>query len=261
MVRKNTLIGLLSILLIISCSLFIHVYHQQQRIIEEQHSLIARLTHERGFTRVPHSEGMSSANIVAVRSDNHSGVIGKVYVEIKEGSGNVLINTNPFVEPTTQQSVREAVEVAEDYTRMNLTNNDVIIYFDINGTLIGGPSAGAAIAAAAIAALEGAEVKQDVAITGSIEEDGHIGHVAAVFEKAIAAEKTGMSLFLVPEGQKKLTYYEKKTKEYHLFGITFFRVYYVPEEIDLGEYMNGKMNVSEVSTIEDVVSYMLSYKS
>ncbi|KAF5417064.1 MAG: hypothetical protein C5S38_02240 [Candidatus Methanophagaceae archaeon] len=66
-----------------------------------------------------------------------------------------------------------------------------------------------------------------------------------------------MNLFLVPKGYKKLTYYEQKTKEYDIFGFTFVRSYYVQKEIDLGEHMKGKMDVEEVSTIEDVVAYMI----
>jgi predicted S18 family serine protease len=66
-----------------------------------------------------------------------------------------------------------------------------------------------------------------------------------------------MKLFLIPQGQKKLIYYEQEIEERNIFGITFTRVYYTPKEIDLGEYMEGKMDVEEVSTIGDVVAYMI----
>jgi len=102
-------------------------------------------------------------------------VIGTVHVALKAGTGNVLVNTNPFVEPDTQYSVREAVEVAENFTNMNISNKDIIISFDINGTVIGGPSAGAATTVTAIAAMEGKNVRPDGAITGTIEEEGYIG--------------------------------------------------------------------------------------
>jgi predicted S18 family serine protease len=80
------------------------------------------------------------------------------------------------------------------YTQINLSNNDLIISFDINGTLIGGPSAGATTIVAVIAALQGTHVKPDVAITGTIEEGDSIGKVSGVFDKAVAAEKNGMTL-------------------------------------------------------------------
>jgi len=96
-----------------------------------------------------------------------------------------------------------------------------------------------------------------VAITGTIEEGGYIGQVGGVFDKTVAAEKSGMKLFLVPKDQKKLIYYEQKIEEKEIFGFAFTRVYYTPKEIDLGEYMEGKMEVEEVSTIDDVVAYMI----
>jgi len=165
----------------------------------------------------------------------------------------VLVNTNPFVESTTQYSVREAVKVAENYTHINIANRDIIVYFDINGTLIGGPSAGAAITAATIAAIENKEVRQDAVITGTIEEGGRIGQVSGVVEKAVAAEKNGMELFLMAKGQGV---YEERIKKEAIFGFTFVRVYSTP--VDLKEYMKGKMEAEEVSTIDDVVAYMVA---
>ena len=202
-------------------------------------------------------ERSASANIVAVRSDTNEGVIGKVRVEIKNGEGRVLANTKPFVEPDTQYSVRTAVKVATKYTHSDMNSMDFIVSFDINGTLIGGPSAGAAITAATIAALEGKKVREDVAITGTIEEDGSIGRVGAVFEKAVAAEKNGIRLFLVPKGQRVVTFWERKEVKRQIGPFSFIQVYYEPKRIDLAEYMHGKMNVQEVSSIDDVVKYMI----
>ena len=268
--NKNAIIAVLCIFLIFSTSASFIIYQQQQRIIEVQEDIIEELIiassvesagkdEERASINV--SEGISCANIVAVRSDDHFGVIGKVLVELKEGDGDVLVNTNPFVEPTTQYSVREAVKVAESFTNIHTLNKDIIISFDINGTLIGGPSAGAAIAAATIGAIEGNEVRQDAVITGTIEEGGYIGQVGGVFDKAVAAEKNGIKLFLVPEGQKKMIYYEQKIEEREIeilgIRISIPKIYYVEKEVDLGEYMEGKMEVEEVSTIDDVVDYMI----
>ena len=66
--------------------------------------------------------------------------------------------------------MREAVEVAENFTNMTISNKDSIISFDINGTLLGGPSAGAATT---ITAIEGKTVRPDAAITGTIEAGGY----------------------------------------------------------------------------------------
>ena len=90
-------------------------------------------------------------------------------------------------------------------------------------------------------------------ITGTIEKGGHIGQVSGVFEKAVAAEENGMELFLMAKGQGV---YEQRIKKEEIFGFTFVRVYSTP--VDLKEYMKGKMEVEEVSTIDDVVAYMVT---
>jgi uncharacterized protein len=268
--RKNAIIALLAVLLIISTVTSYLSYQQQQHMIAAQGDIIENLISARNnagttdraenpaYTNVSEVGSSSSANIVAVRSDTRVGVIGKVYVELKDGDGDVLVNTNPFVEPDTQYSVREAVAIAENFTNINVSNKDIVVSFAINGTLIGGPSAGAATTVATIAAMEGTQVRQDVAITGTIEEGGYIGQVGGVFDKAVAAEKDGMNLFLVPNGQKKVIYYEQQIEERNIFGFSFTRVYYTPKEIDLGEYMEGTMDVEEVSTIGEAVTYIIA---
>ncbi len=169
----------------------------------------------------------------------------------------MLVNTNPFVEPDTQYSIREAVAVAAAFTQLNITGNDILISFEINGTVIGGPSAGAATTVATIAALEGKTVRRDRVITGTIEEDGTIGQVGGVFDKAVAAEKHNISLFLVPANQRTIIYYEQRVEEQQILGFSFSRLYYTPKEIDLDEYMDGSMAVQEVADIGEAVSYMI----
>jgi len=178
--RKNAIIALLAVLLIFCTATSYLSYQQQQHMIAAQGDIIKQFISARNTGTADRAENpafingseavsSSSANIVAVRSDTRVGVIGKVYVELKEGNGDVLVNTNPFVEPDTQYSVREAVAIAENFTNINVSNKDIVVSFAINGTLIGGPSAGAATTVATIAAMEGTQVRQDVAITGTIE--------------------------------------------------------------------------------------------
>jgi predicted S18 family serine protease len=88
--------------------------------------------------------------------------------------------------------------------------------------LIGGPSAGAATTVATIAALQSTQVKHDVAITGTIEEDGYVGQVSSVFDKAIAADKNGMALLLVPRGQKKSDLLRAASRRTRYIGILVY---------------------------------------
>ena len=94
-------------------------------------------------------------------------------------------------------------------------------------------------------------------ITGTIDEDGNIGAVGAVFEKALAAERNGMRFFLVPEGESVVITYEKKVEERRIFGFVIRRVYYVPKEIDLKQYFGDSMRVVEVGRIEEAYKYMI----
>lgn len=260
---KDAALVALSVLLIFTISASFIFLHEKQVTIENlerelaaKERLLATYAHNK--TWLPQSSlGAASANIVAVRSVDNVGVLGGVRVEVKEGNGRTLVNTNPFVEPDTQYSIRTAVEVAARFVGVNLSERDVVVSFDINGTLIGGPSAGAATTLATIAALEGKEVRCDAVITGTIDEYGNIGAVGGVFEKALAAERNGMSLFLVPEGESVVTTYERKVEERRIFGFVIKKVYYVPKEIDLKDYFDGSMQVVEVGRIEEAYKYMI----
>lgn len=267
---KDAIIAVFAILLLLSIATTYLVYHQQQQTIEVQETIIEEFISARHI----HIETTDSAeppafvdrygrvsssivNIIAIRSDTGLGEIGRVLIEITGGDGDVLVNTEPFIKPLVQYSVREAVEVAANFTGTNVSKSDITVSFEIDGTVIGGPSAGAATAVAIIAAMEGEQVRHDVAITGTIEEGGYIGQVAGVFEKAVAAEKGEITIFLVPCGQKQAIYYERQTEEIEIFGFTFTLAYYTPREVDLGEYMAGKMDVIEVATIGEAVRYMI----
>jgi uncharacterized protein len=200
----------------------------------------------------------ASSTIVAVRSDG-AGAAGSVDVEIVPGKGRVLINTNPFVETDTQFSAETSVKVAENFSNIELGDRDIIFSFDINGTLIGGPSAGAAMAVATIAAIENKEVRSDIAITGTIEDDGSIGSVGGIIEKAQAAGENGIKLFLVPKGQSKGTYYERSVVEEKKGGFIFRRINYIPKVFDLNEFTMEQygMDSREVAVISEAANYML----
>jgi len=210
------------------------------------------------FSTLPPQTMSSSAHIIAVTSDNE-GIIGSVDVEIYQGRGRVLMNTNPFLEPDTQFSAETAASVAETYTKKSLDDRDVIYSFEIEGQVLGGPSAGAAMTIATIAAIEDRELRDDVAVTGTIRSDGRIGSVGGVLEKAQVASEQGINLFLVPRGQSKLTTYERVVENQKIGEFTFQRVRYVPKTLDLIEYASSELGIDirEAATIGEVASYML----
>lgn len=200
----------------------------------------------------------SSANIVAVTNQGE-GVLGHVNVELREGQGRVLMNTNPFTEPDIQFSIETASKVAQDFTKTSTKDKDTIISFDVQSKLIGGQSAGAAITSAIIAAIQGRNVKKDVAVTGTIEKNGEIGKVSGIPEKMQAASEQEVKTFLLPKGQKYLTIYELKTKTEKKGGFIIQRRYYVPITIDLEKFGKEELNMTviEVQSIGEVIKYLL----
>lgn len=80
---------------------------------------------------------------------------------------------------------------------------DVPFEVDISTDSIGGPSAGLAFALALLDELTPGNLmgKVSVAATGTIAEDGTVGAIGALRQKAVAVERSGAGLFLVPKSQ------------------------------------------------------------
>lgn len=198
----------------------------------------------------------AKAKVVAI-SPKNEGVIGDVNVEITQGDGKVLVNTNPFVEPDTQYSAVIAVKIAKDITNTDLSSKNVLIDFDINGTVLGGPSAGAAMTIAMISAMENKPIKSGIAVTGTIEPDGTIGMVGGLVEKGDIAADNNYKLFLVPKGGSTYTYYKRELTKRDVGGFVFYRTKVTPKTVDLKEYFEGRgMDVIEVNNIEELKDYM-----
>ncbi|MDY6958168.1 MAG: S16 family serine protease [Halobacteriota archaeon] len=280
MQRRSWLIIILALLLVVmtvaSVGLFMVVSYQESMInelhsrISEQEILISKLKYVRNEevnfnctneAAVPldGEERIKRGKIVAVSGTDNTGTLGEVSVEIISGQGRVLINTNPFIEADTQHSAKIAVEVAQNFTGKSLLQNDVIITFDLNDTImLGGPSAGAIMTTVVIAAIEDKDLRDDVLVTGTIEPSGWVGSVDGVLEKAQAATEDGASTLLVPHGGSLVRFNEKVIEEERFLFFTIERVRYEPKIVDLNEYLNeSDMEVVEVFTIDEVVDYML----
>ncbi len=67
---------------------------------------------------------------------------------------------------------------------------------------IDGPSAGMFFSAAYLALINGAEIKSDRAMTGTVNPDGTVGPVGGIPHKLLAAKKGGITKFGYPVGQK-----------------------------------------------------------
>ena len=158
-----------------------------------------------------------------------------ITVEIRPGTGEILINTEPRTGFDIQSSVRLAAAVAENITGFTLADRDIVVSIKASEVVeaVDGPSAGAALAVLMIAALEGKEIRADVMMTGTVESNGRIGPVGGITSKAEAAASAGASIFLVPSGQFEQTVFrEVKRTILPGFAITTLE----PEIVDLRDY-------------------------
>ena len=106
---------------------------------------------------------------------------------------------------------------------------------------------------ALISAINEVKVKEKVVITGSILPTGEIGVVEGIVEKGQAAIDNGQELFLVPKGQTKFKYYEKKISKEKKGLFTVTKTEYVPKELDVVDYFNNKdLSIRDVENVEDL---------
>jgi len=146
--------------------------------------------------------------LLAVKEDSNGGNNGSVadlYLELQEGKGRVFIETFPLAKLDTQISTRFAKEIACNYLDKDCSNYDFIYTIRAGSTIVGGPSAGAAIAALTAAMLNEDEINQSVAITGTINSGDFVGPVGGLKGKIIAAANDdGLKKVLIPIGTRFL---------------------------------------------------------
>ncbi len=134
---------------------------------------------------------------------NYSGVDADLYLELKPGSGRVFLDTYPLTKMDTQISTRFAKEIACKHFKLDCNQYDFIFTIKAKSNIIGGPSAGAAIAALTTIAVLDLDYDQSITITATINSGGTIGPVGGVKEKLEAASKIDLKKVLITKGTGK----------------------------------------------------------
>lgn len=197
-----------------------------------------------------------SGHVVGV-SENGVGVVGEVVVELRRGSGRVLVSANPLVSVDLQRSVEKAVSVAEELTGKDFSKLDFVVSFNnVSSSIVSGGSGGALVSALVVCAVQNCTVNDSVVVTGTVERGGLVGEVGGVLEKMVAVGSGGFKKFVIPESQTVLNYYERVLDEEKFGGGFVFRSYrYVPRTVDLREYGFKEYNLTVVGvrSVMDVV--------
>ena len=136
----------------------------------------------------------------------YEGSDADLYLELKQGTGNVFLNTFPITKMDTQISTRFAKELACKHYSLNCDQYDFLYTIRAQSNIIGGPSAGAAIAAITVIAVEDLPINENVAITGTINSGGVIGPVGGIKEKIEAAARTNLRKVLISKGNAPKEY-------------------------------------------------------
>ncbi|MBU3897132.1 MAG: hypothetical protein KJ697_04345 [Nanoarchaeota archaeon] len=192
---------------------------------------------------------------LAAVNEKGEGMAIPIVVEVKYGSGKVLTDIDKLLFwIDTQQSMQIARDVAVNITKFDLSDYDLVYTIETNETgIVGGPSAGAALAIATIAALSNRTIRTDVMMTGTINEDGTIGPVGGILEKAKAARDIGAKIFIVPIGQGTELKLVPKESCIKTFGFLYCETKYQEETIDIAK--NSGIAIIEVKYIEDAAKY------
>lgn len=122
-----------------------------------------------------------------------------VFPAKSQGKGTIRFNSTAG--SMAKDSVSTAASVVRLLTGKDLSDYDLHVNI-IGGGNIDGPSAGAAITAAILSALEKIPLRQDYAVTGEISLSGDIKPVGGVSEKAFGARQAGMKGILIPEDNR-----------------------------------------------------------
>lgn len=184
------------------------------------------------------------------------GVMINISVEIRPGNGRVLVHTKPLMGIVFQDAANTAVFVAQNITGKHMIGSDVIFSVEAEDQIpaVDGPSAGALMTSLVIAALENQTLRHDVTLTGTINQEGHIGPIGGVIEKSQAAKASGKSIILIPQENARLVQYIETTRT--IGGFTF--VQRTPKVFDAKEYIEGEVGitVNYVSSIREVEQYL-----
>ncbi|MBI2151686.1 hypothetical protein HYU21_03115, partial [Candidatus Woesearchaeota archaeon] len=133
-------------------------------------------------------------------SAGYMGSDADLFLELKEGSGRVFLETVPLTKLDTQISTRFAKEIACHHFNLECDKYDFIYTIKAKSSIVGGPSAGAAIAALTTIAVLDLKYDEKTTITGTINSGGVLGPVGGGKEKLQAAAAAGIRKVLIAPG-------------------------------------------------------------
>ena len=191
--RKNYKTRILTGLLILVFGILIGFYIQNKGNADQT---------QFNETNLPQIELRKSTIYIPGVDNNGRGVSAILETTVRDGSGFVLVNINDVTAgSTTQESARLAFRATKKYLNLSSEQNNFDVIYDIktDASSVDGPSAGAAMAISLVSLLENKTLNEKVSITGFVDEEGFIGPVSGIEEKALAMKEKGAEIMLVSD--------------------------------------------------------------
>jgi predicted S18 family serine protease len=183
-----------------------------------------------------------------------TGSMMNISVEIMSGKGRVLVQTKPLMGVVFQGAANTAVAVAGNQTGADLSGSDVIFSISSGDVIseVDGPSAGALMTLLMISAIEKQPIDESLTLTGTIDNNGHVGAIGGVIAKATAAKESGKTLFLIPWDNQMIS---------PPVQMTGAEIFTIPQQqqVDARDYIekNIGITVMYVNTIDEVTALAL----
>ena len=154
-----------------------------------------------------------------------------------------------------QEIAREAVDnvsaIIKDIGRVDFTSKDIHVQFVQTHEGVDGDSASVTVAAAIISAMENIEIKQNVAMTGSLSVRGDVLPVGGVTHKIEAAAKYGLDTVIIPKANENDVMIEEEYKD----KINIIPVSHITEVLNIAlvDDNEGRKNdlIKRLSTLEN----------
>ncbi len=134
-----------------------------------------------------------------------SGIVLPIAAEVTPAqvkNGGKIIATGRLGD-IAKEAVENVAALIKKYTGEDISNHDIHVQFVGSREGTEGDSASISVATAVISALEGVEVDQSVAMTGSLSVRGQVLPVGGVTAKIEAAAEMGIKKVLIPRANMK----------------------------------------------------------
>ncbi len=189
--------------------------------------------------------------VILYENGTSKGTMSTLTLDVIPGKGRVFVSAMPLSQTDTQASARIANKVACELTGVDCSKYDFLYSLSSQYGVVGGPSAGAAMAVLTISALSGETINKSITITGTINFDGSIGVVGSIEEKAKAARDDGLQVILVPKVE------ETNVSGIKVVGVRDIKEAYslfVGKSIEEGTY---EVNYTDYNTLMNITAHKL----